>query len=73
MPIKKDKAKGHEADGSLSDKWCAMCYVGGKFVDDNATMEEMQAIVNEALKVQHWPKFMRKLAVKQITTLERWQ
>ena len=72
MPLRKDTDKGTEADGSLSDKDCALCYKDGAYIDPNATPEQMQEIAEKALKEKHWPGFLRKAAVKQIPKLERW-
>lgn len=73
MPLKKDSDKGSEADGSLSEKYCAMCYKDGKFIYADATVEQMQVIAEGVLQEKHWPGFLRKLATKQIPKLERWQ
>lgn len=73
MPLKTDKDKVTEADGTLSQKYCAMCYKNGAFIDPNATAEQMQEIADKALRQKHWPGFLRKLAIKQIPKLERWK
>ena len=73
MPIGKDEVKGTEADGSLSQKYCKMCYQNGKFTQPNATAEDMQKIGYQALRKKHWPGFIAKIALKNIPKLERWQ
>lgn len=72
MPLD-GKNNGTEADGSLSQKYCNLCYEKGAFKDPNLTMEQMQAKTIEVLRAKHWPKIMAKLAAKQIPKLERWK
>ena len=76
MPLVTKKAgdcRGSEADGSKSDKWCILCYENGAFVGDDCTLEQMQEIVDKALKEQGSNVLFRWLAKKQIPTLERWR
>ncbi|MEY4362158.1 MAG: hypothetical protein RL391_1464 [Actinomycetota bacterium] len=76
MPLRTKKAgdcRGSEADGSKSEKWCSLCYVNGKFVEPNCTLDQMTAIVDTALKREHAWFFMRRMALRQIPTLERWR
>ena len=64
---------GTEADGSLSDKWCSLCYQDGAFVGPDCTLDEMLEIVDNALKEQGSSKPFRWLAAKGIPRLERWR
>ena len=73
MPIGKDEVKGTETDGSLSQKYCKMCYQKGKFTQPNATAEDMQKIGYKALREKRWPGFLAKMAVNGIPKLERWR
>ena len=76
MPLRTEKAgdcRGTEADGSKSEKWCSLCYMEGKFVNPNCTVDEMIKIVDDALKRDGAWFFMRSMAKKQIPTLERWR
>lgn len=76
MPLITEKAgdcRGTESDGSRSEKWCSLCYAGGKFVNPDTTLEEMTKIVDNALKEQKSGFLMRKMAIKQLPTLERWR
>lgn len=73
MPLKKESDKGTEADGSLSETYCAMCYQNGAFTDPNATPQQMQEIANQALRDKHVPGLLRKLAMRQIPKLARWE
>ena len=74
MPLTKDPAGGGtESDGSRSATYCSLCYKDGKFVGEDCTVEQMQEIVERAMKEQGfgWP--MRKLARLQIPRLARWK
>jgi hypothetical protein len=74
MPLAKDPAGGGtESDGSRSGTYCSLCYKDGKFVGGDCTVEQMQEIVERAMKEQgfSWP--MRKLARLQIPRLARWK
>jgi len=75
MPLqnKRGDHRGSEADGSKSEKWCALCYTNGAFINPNSTLEEMIEIVDGALKEQGWSGPMRWMAKKQIPKLERWK
>ena len=76
MPLITAKAgdcRGTEADGSLSEKWCSLCYADGKFITPDCTLDEIRKIVDTALKEQNSGAFMRKMALRQIPTLERWK
>lgn len=74
MPLAKDPGGGGtEQDGSKSETYCSLCYKDGKFVGEDCTVQEMQDIVERAMKMQgfHWP--MRKLARWQIPHLACWK
>lgn len=76
MPLQTKKTgdcRGTEADGSKSEKWCKLCYVNGAFVGPDCTLDEMQQIVDNALKQNGNGKFMRWMAQKQLPHLERWK
>jgi len=69
-----DQNKGTEGGGSQSQKYCSLCYLKGKFITPDMTVKQMQEIVVRVLnKEKHWPKFLAKLASKQIPKLERWK
>ena len=75
MPLQTKKAgdcRGTEVDGSKSEKWCTLCYADGVFRKPDCTLEQMIEIVDEALKRDNAFFLMRKMALKQIPTLERW-
>ena len=76
MPLQTKKAgdcRGTEVDGTKSEKWCKLCYENGKFINPNCTLEQMQVIVDNALKEQNSNIVMRWLVRKQLPTLERWK
>lgn len=72
MPLD-GKDNGTEKDGSMSQKYCAMCYEKGEFITPNMTLEEMTKIVDNALKEKGWGKFRRYLAKGMLPKLERWK
>jgi hypothetical protein len=73
MPLK-DKNKGTEKDGSLSNLYCDLCYENGAFKDPDLTLEQMQKICIQAMRNMHFPKFMAtRIAKKQLPQLRRWQ
>jgi len=65
--------RGTETDGSVSDTWCTLCYRNGAFIDPNCTLEQMQQIVDDALREKGSNAAFRWLAKKQIPRLERWK
>ncbi len=76
MPLQTEKAgdcRGSEENGSKSEKWCSLCYSGGNFINPDTTLEEMKKIVDRALKEQKSSFIMRKMALMQLPTLERWE
>jgi hypothetical protein len=72
MPLD-GKDNGTEKDGSLSHKYCAMCYDNGALRDPEMTLEEMTKIVDKALKDQGWGRIRRWLARGYLPRLERWK
>lgn len=76
MPLQTNRAgdcRGTEADGSLSDMWCSLCYREGRFVDPDCTREQMASIVDGALRDQGRGRLFRWFARSQLGRLERWQ
>lgn len=72
MPLD-GKDNGTEKDGSLSQKYCEMCYKNGEFTTPDMTLEQMTKIVDNALKEKGWGKFRRYLAKGMLPKLERWK
>lgn len=76
MPLQTKKAgdcRGSEADGTRSEKWCSLCYANGKLLNPDCTLEEMTQIVDDALKREKAWFLMRRMAKRQLPTLERWR
>ena len=76
MPLvtrKTGDLRGFNSDGSPSDKWCNLCFENGEFLGPDCTLEEMLKIVDQSLRKQKAWFFMRRFALKQIPTLERWR
>ncbi len=76
MPLLTKKAgdcRGSQANGSKSEKWCSLCYENGDFIQVGCTLEQMLAIVDNALKLQGSNTAFRWMAKKQIPKLERWR
>jgi len=72
MPLRDNKSKGTEADGSKSQKYCVHCYKKGEFTWKGATAEQMQIYCTGILMKKHWPGFLAKMATRGIPKLERW-
>lgn len=74
MPMRAEKDKGTEANGTSTDKYCINCYKDGKFTWPDATAEQMQIYCMGILtKEKHWPAFLARSATNGIPKLERWQ
>jgi hypothetical protein len=76
MPLESKRQgdmRGTEQDGSLSIKWCKLCYSNGEFVGPECTMQEMIEIVDSALKQQRAWFGLRWMARNGIPRLERWR
>jgi hypothetical protein len=76
MPLQTEKAgdcRGTEENGTMSEKWCSLCYTDGKFINPDTSLEEMKQIVDRALKEQKSGFLTRKMALMQLPTLERWK
>jgi len=64
---------GTEVGGSRSEKWCSLCYENGKFVNPECSLQEMELIVDRALKEKGSNRLFRWMARKQLPKLERWR
>jgi Putative zinc ribbon domain len=74
MPLRVDpKGGGTNADGTLTREYCSHCYVGGKFVNPNMTIEEMRALVIEKLREKGFPKFVARFFASGLDKLSRWR
>jgi Putative zinc ribbon domain len=75
MPLAKDPGGGGtEADGSKSALYCSLCYRDGKFVGEDCTVQQMQHIVEQAMRSQGYGWPVQKLARMQIPRAvpEKW-
>jgi hypothetical protein len=74
MPLAMDPGGGGtEKDGSKSETYCSLCYRNGEFIGKDFTVQQMQDIVEAAMKKQGYGWPMRKLARMQIPQLGRWK
>jgi len=75
FPLKKDKnGGGTEKDGSLSKKYCSMCYKDGNFLSppEINTAQKMQEFCIKEMKKDGMNGFFAWLATRGIPKLERW-
>ena len=76
FPLRKDKqGGGTEKDGSLSIKYCSMCYRDGKFLTppEVDTAEKMQAFCMQEMRKDGINRIFAWLATRGIPKLERWK
>lgn len=74
-PLKKDvKGGGSEKDGSISPKFCSMCYENGAFLTppEVDTAAKMQKFCIEQMKKGGMNGIFAWLATRGIPRLERW-
>lgn len=75
-PLKKDKkGGGSEKDGSISPKYCSMCYENGEFLSplEVDTAQKMQKFCIQEMKKDGMNGFMAWLLTRGIPRLERWK
>lgn len=76
FPLKKDKkGGGTEKDGSISRKYCSMCYENGVFLTppEIDTAKKMQKFCVQEMKKDGMNGFFAWLATRSIPNLERWK
>ena len=75
MPLSKDpEGGGTETNGSLSIKYCSLCYQNGKFLEPHLTVDQMIAKVKRVMHEQMYiPNFLAGLFAKRTRKLERWK
>lgn len=76
FPLKKDtKGGGTEKDGSISNRYCSMCYENGEFLSpvEIDTPEKMQRFCIQEMKKSGINSLMAWLATRPIPKLERWK
>ncbi len=73
MPLKRDeKGGGTNTDGSKSTVYCSHCYLSGKFVLPDITVEQMQLRVRQKLIEFGIPRFLTGFFTRGIPKLRRW-
>lgn len=72
MPMKSEELRGSESNGTKSLMYCTHCYVSGKFVHPDITVEGMQQLCIEKMIEMKTPKIMAKLFSLSIPKLVRW-
>jgi hypothetical protein len=75
-PLKKDKkGGGSEKDGSISPRYCSMCYENGEFLTppEVDTAEKMQQFCISEMKKSGMNGIFAWLATRAIPKLERWR
>jgi len=74
--LKKDKkGGGTEKDGSLSKKYCSMCYANGEFLNppEIDTAEKFQKYCIQEMKKDGMNGILAWVLTRGIPKLERWQ
>jgi hypothetical protein len=74
MPLKADpQGGGSNADGARSVEYCGYCYVGGRFVNPDMSIDEMRALVIEKLRERGYPWFVARFFASGLGRLKRWR
>ncbi len=76
FPMKKyNNRGGTEKDGSLSNKYCSMCYKDGNFLtsEDVDNPKKMQDFCIKEMKKAGFNGILAWLATRSIPKLERWR
>ncbi|MFZ1513793.1 MAG: zinc ribbon domain-containing protein [Saprospiraceae bacterium] len=74
MPLKKSpNGGGTNADGSISQMYCAYCYENGKFKQPDWTAAQMQEFSKGKLKEMGFPGFLAGFFTMGIPKLARWK
>lgn len=74
MPLKKDpKGGGTNADGTVSTRYCSLCYVDGQFMQPDMSLDDMKALVVTKLHEKGMPKFVARFFTGNLHKMERWR
>lgn len=75
FPMKKDKKGGTNADGSISDTYCSMCYQNGSFLSppEVDTAEKFQKFCIQEMKKDGMNGVLAWLLTRGIPRLQRWK
>jgi len=75
-PLERDtKGGGSNADGTISDKYCSMCYADGKFLNppEVDTAEKFQKYCIQEMKKDGMNGILAWVLTRGIPKLERWR
>ncbi|MCA9361740.1 zinc ribbon domain-containing protein [Candidatus Kaiserbacteria bacterium] len=76
FPLKQDKkGGGTNADGTVSEKYCSMCYENGQFLSppEVDTAEKFQQYCMKEMKKDGWNGILAWFLTRGIPRLERWK
>jgi hypothetical protein len=78
MPIREEKQKGTNVDGSLSEDYCAYCWKKGKFTNDITLDEQVEMGLNyyppfKNAKTQEEKGLIRQQSKAFLSSLKRWK
>ena len=74
MPLNKDpKGGGSNSDGSLSTKYCSLCYENGEYFYTGTDAKEYQKFVMDNMVEEGWKRPIAWLFTRGIPKLERWR
>ena len=78
MPIREEKQKGTNEDGSLSNDYCAYCLKKGKFTNDITLDEQVEMGLNyyapyKNAKTQEEKDLIRQQSKEFLSALKRWK
>jgi hypothetical protein len=74
MPLKKESDYGTEANASKSQKYCALCFKNGQYIEPTISVREMQKkIIGVMWRKMKIPPLFGKFMVGGIPKLERWR
>ena len=76
FPMKKDKqGGGTNSDGSISEKYCSMCYKNGQFLmpPEIDTAKKMQKFCIQEMKKTGMNSILAWVLTRGIPRLEKWK
>ncbi len=73
MPMVQKADFGTNADGSSNKEYCHYCYNNGKFIQPNATMQQVIEKSVSAMRQLKMPETLIEQTKKVIPTLKRWR
>ena len=74
MPLKKDDDFGTDEDGSKNKEYCFHCFQGGKFLDEEITLQEkINKNVKFGVQMGMTEEVAKDMAENILPKLKRWQ